>query len=202
MAASTGHQKNATITGHWVKHRVTSSVFVFWWILATKGNPFELLLHQIQRHFWGAKKYSNSPHYEEFLFEMYHIYTVGSSMSPKCNIAKFRLKVLVWMIPNPPIYLIKLTKFCGSGINKRWIIISTILFLQLSDDSEKLFVNSCVRSIIRNRLKYNVSLPQFFFPIEESFLRVAEYTLVQLQIWNWTKKWHITLLSEIKLGTK
>jgi hypothetical protein len=38
-----------------------------------------------------------------------------------------------------------------------------------------LFVNSCVRSIIRNQLKY-VSLPQFFFPIEESFLRVAEYT--------------------------
>jgi hypothetical protein len=51
--AFTGHQKNATITGHWMNIG-SQAVFLFL-VLATKENPFELLLHQIQRHFWGEK---------------------------------------------------------------------------------------------------------------------------------------------------
>jgi hypothetical protein len=54
VAASTGHQKNATITGHWMNIG-SQAVFLFLVNFSNKENPFELLLHQIQRHFWGKK---------------------------------------------------------------------------------------------------------------------------------------------------
>jgi hypothetical protein len=67
------------------------------------------------------------------------------------------------VIPKPPTYLIKLTKFCGWGINN--VELSELVFLALSDDSEKLFVNC---SVLYNKdlIVKVVSLPQFFFPIE------------------------------------
>jgi len=75
------------------------------------------------------------------------------------------------VIPKPPTYLIKLTKFCGWGINN--VELSELVFLALSDDSEKLFVNC---SVLYNKDLIEGCQPASVLLSYRILLRVAKHT--------------------------